>query len=1669
MTKHPPEPETVYGFISHQAQERPAAVAITAPGRKPLTYRELHDLTREIAARFTEFGIGAGDRVAIVLPNGPEMATAFLTVASVATSAPLNPAYGENDFEFYLTDLNVKALLMPHGLDSTARSVAARLDVPVIDVEILPKKPAGVFRLIGNKKNVATSTEGRFAGPDDIALVLHTSGTTSRPKIVPLSHRNICTSARNISKALQLSAEDRCLNVMPLFHIHGLIGAVLSSIFSGASTICTSGFRSVAFFGWMDDFRPTWYTAVPTMHQAVLGQAGDQRDTVSRARLRFIRSSSAPLPLKVMGELESLFGAPVIESYGMTEASHQMASNPLPPGERKPGSVGLAAGPEVAVMDKSSRLLTSGETGEIVIRGANVTSGYENNPEANAEALTEGWFRTGDEGYLDEANYLYITGRIKEMINRGGEKIAPREIDEIFLEHPAVAQAVTLAVPHATLGEDVATAVVSRGGEDAIEAQLREYAFSRLADFKVPSQVIVVDEIPTGPTGKLQRIGLHEKLKHKLRADYVAPTNELEEKVCAIWREVLGQERIGTDDNFFLSGGDSLLASQVLSRMHAAFDVELPPTTIFRRPTVSDLAAVVEKTRPREVKDLSEKNPLSTIRRRVPHEPTALSFSQEGIWFLDQWEPGNPAYNRPVLLQLTGPLNESALAQAVNDLLRRHEALRTVFADADGRPMQQVEPYQPIELARVDLGALAPEEKEHEATRLALREARRGFDLAKGPIVRATLFRLGPQSHRLQLVVHHIAFDAWSAGVLLDEIAQAYEAHDSGEVSNLSELPIQYRDFSHWQRRYLQGETLESHLAFWQAKLLGAPPALELPFDHPRPPIQTFRGSSLGLTLSKQDLETLKALAQQGNATLFMVLLTAFNVLLCRYSSQDDIVVGIPVAGRSRVETEKMIGLFINTLALRTDLSGSPTFLEALARVREVALEAYAHQDLPFERLVEAVRPARDTSRPPIFQVMFNLENVPKRKHDFPGLRTEEIELDYQVAHLDLTLEMTENASGAHCSFVYNKDLFDAPTIERMAENFHVLLRGLAADPLRPVSRLSLLTPAERHQVMVAWNETSAAYPDRSIHELFYEQAARSPDAVAVIFEDQTLTYRELNRRSNRLAHYLRGLGVGPEVLVGLCLERSLEMVTGVLGILKAGGSYVPLDPNYPEERVAFMIEDAGASVLLTQQNLLGRLPENKARIVCLDSDWETIARQRDDDLPANSVECEPAHPAYIVYTSGSTGRPKGVIGLHRGAINFCHWMWENYPFEPREVCCQKTSLSFVDSVREIFVPLLRGIPLVIIPDAIVRDPRRLIEILAENQVTRIMLVPSLLDAMLGIEIDPEHWVPKMKLWVASGEALSPELTERFYARVPHCELLNIYGASEASGDTCYDARRRDPSSSTVPIGRPISNVAVYLLDRHLQPVPIGAPGEIHVGGVSLARGYLNQPELTAERFIPHPFADLPGERLYKTGDLARYRADGTLEYLGRIDNQVKIRGFRVELGEIEHVLHQSTAVREAAVVAREDEQGIQKLVAYVVPAAETPTISTLRNHLQRHLPEYMVPPAFVFSRALPLTPNGKVDRTALPAPDTSRPAMEQSYVAPRSPAEKAMVEIWQEVLELGRVGVHDDFFALGGHSLKATMLANRIRGAFDIEMPVVSIFQVPTIAGLVLLIEGAS
>ncbi len=977
-------------LLEEWAGQSPNAIAISAPGRIPLSYSRLWLHVRKTVKRLRELGVNRKARVGIVLPNGPEMAVSFLSVACAGASAPLNPSYRASEFDFYLSDLKVTAVLIHSGIDSPVIDVAKRRGIPILELSPLLGEPAGVFTLGGTK--VCNTAVEDFSEADDLALLLHTSGTTSKPKIVPLTHGNIGYSARNIASSLDLSEKDCCLNVMPLFHIHGLIASVLSSLISGGTVVCTPGFYGPSFFEWMDSFHPSWYTAVPTMHQSILQRAGANRDIIERNPLRFIRSSSSALPRKVRMELEDVFRVPVIEAYGMTEASHQMSTNPLPPRIRKAGSVGIAAGVEIAAMDQDGHVLTDGKAGEIVIRGRNVMGGYENNATANAKAFKNGWFRTGDEGYLDSDGYLSLTGRLKEVINRAGEKISPREIDEVLLEHPAVAQVVAFAVPHASLGEEVGAAIVLNKNETVTDKEIREFAAGKLADFKIPRQIVFLQEIPKGPTGKLQRIGLAERLGIKavseppvIKGKSASPASELEKTVAGIWADVLGIPEVGVQDDFFNLGGDSILATQILSRIREAMEVELSFVVFLETPTAEGMARSIE-----ECKETT--HPAAPIPRISGEGAMPLSYSQQRLWFLDRMEPGSAVYNRPVIVRLSGNLNRTALELTWNEILRRHEILRTRFHSIDGQPVQMISPTQPLTLKLVEFQDFPNPEEEFQS--FIKKEVPLPFDLEKGPLFRAYLLRLSPDEHVLFLNLHHIIFDGWSEGVLNKELGLLYESFSIGKPSPLSELPIQYADFASWQRQWLQGENLDRQLSYWKKRLEDAEFTLELPTDRPRPPIQTFPGRKRGSVLPLYIYEALRALSQEERCTLFMTLIATFNVLLYRYTNQKDILIGTPIAGRTRIQIEPLIGFFVNTLVLRTDFSRNPTFRELLHRVREAALDAYKHQDLPFERLVEELRPKRNLSHSPLFQVMFVFQNVPSPEWHLPGLTITPLEID---------------------------------------------------------------------------------------------------------------------------------------------------------------------------------------------------------------------------------------------------------------------------------------------------------------------------------------------------------------------------------------------------------------------------------------------------------------------------------------------------------------------------------------------------------------------------------------------------------------------------------------------------------------------------------------------------
>lgn len=1041
------------------------------------------------------------------------------------------------------------------------------------------------------------------------------------------------------------------------------------------------------------------------------------------------------------------------------------------------------------------------------------------------------------------------------------------------------------------------------------------------------------------------------------------------------------------------------------------------------------------------------------IQRRKDSGPVPLSFAQQRLWFLDQLVPGNPFYNLASVVRLMFPIQAAALRQSLNHVIQRHEVLRTVFTPTDGQPLQIIQPDLPVNLPIIDLQGLPASQREAKATEIATEEALRSFDLAKGPLLRASLLKLGAADFVFLLTMHHIISDAWSLEIFARELNEFYTKLVTGKPHSLPELPVQYADYAIWQREWLSGEVLKRQLEYWKEALAGLP-MVELPTDHARPAVQSFRGAQMQVILPRLLSQALRELSNREGVTLFMALLAAFQTLLYRYTGQEDIVVGVPIAGRNRAEIEHLIGFFVNSLVFRTDISGNPSFRELLSRVHRTALEAYSHQDLPFEKLVDEMQLERDLSRNPLFQVTFQLQQATQAAQSFSRSQPSLV-LKGQAALFDLSFRLWDTAEGITGVIEFNTDLFEEDTIVRMAANYRSLLEGIIRDPHQHLAELALLDPAEEIQLLSSWTGPRIWYPSETcLHRLFEAQVERTPDAIAVIFEQKSMIYKDLNWRASQLAGFLRRLGVRPEVFVGIYMERSLEMVVALLGVLKAGAAYVPLDPSYPSERLDYMITDTRAPVILTQQPLVDRLPKNHAKLVCLDTDWDEIEQGWEPNLP-NGVS--PDHPAYVIYTSGSTGRPKGVVISHRGICNHMLWMRETFPLNAEDRVLQKTPFSFDASVWEFYAPLIAGAELVMaLPDGH-SDSTYLVKTIAEKDITTLQVVPTMLRLILE---EPElENCKSLRRVFCGGESLPAELREHFFARLDS-DLYNLYGPTEASIDTTFWRCAQGNHASAVPIGTPIANTQVYVLDRNLQVVPAGVPGELYIGGAGLARGYHRQPGLTAEKFIPNPFDDEAGTRLYKTGDLVRSSPDGVIEFLGRLDHQVKLRGFRLELEEIEAVLNDHPDVQECVVMAREDIPGDQRLAAYYTLHPDSATSeSELHKHLRQRLPEYMIPGSFMKLDHFPLAPNGKIDRRTLPAPASVQTGRKRTFMAPRNSIEEELAALWAEVLGLEQVGIHDNFFEIGGHSLLATQLISRMRRLFQIEVPLRRLFETPTIA----------
>ncbi|HEX6747842.1 MAG TPA: amino acid adenylation domain-containing protein, partial [Longimicrobium sp.] len=1506
-------------------------------------------------------------------------------------------------------------------------------------------------------------------GPDDLAYVAFTSGTTGTPKAIAGTHRPLAHFFGWYARELGLGDADR-VSVLSGLAYDPLLRDVFAALTVGGSIaipdpdqVGTPGWLG----GWMRETGVTIVHLTPAMGQILATGTGD-------AQLPALRLACFGGDVLRAGDVARLRAiapnAEVVNFYGATETPQAMGCFRLPTGlaEVSPAvPVGRGIdGVELLVVTPSGSLAGIGELGEIAVRTPYLSRGYLNDAELTAARFVanpltgdpaDRVYRTGDLGRYRPDGAVVPAGRVDGQVKVRGFRVELGEVESALASHPAIREAAVMA--RETEGGDrrlVAYWVPAEGTTQPDAASLRLHLKALLPEYMVPSAWVRLDRLPLTANGKLDRCALPEPEPAAADARTAAPRTPTEEILAQLWAEVLRTESVGVDDDFFALGGHSLLATRLLARVQNALGVVVPLRALFEGPTVAELAARVEEMRRAGLPVLPPVVPVDRDR------PLPLSFAQERLWFIDRLEGGSAPYNIPTALRLGGALDVGALERSLGEIVRRHESLRTVFREVDGSPVQVIAPFSGFALPVDDLSGLHETAHETEVRRRAREDAARPFDLAEGPLFRAALLRVAAEEHVLMLCVHHIVTDGWSSGILLRELSALYAAYREGSDSPLAELPVQYADYAVWQREQLQGEALDRQVGYWKERLAGAPALLELPTDRPRPPVQSHRGARERFDLPLALLDRLQALGRGEGATLYMVMLSAFQLLLSKYSGSEDIVVGSPIAGRTRKEVEELIGFFANTLVLRTDLSADPTFRELLGRVREGTLGAYEHQEVPFEKLVAELQPERSLSHAPLFQVMFILQNVEGGGGPLAGLRMAGVDAEWETTRFDLSLTAVPHDGGVHGTVEYSTDLFDRSTIRRMLGHLARVLEQVAADADVRLSRLELLDEAERALVLEAWNGTEAEYPaDRCIHSLFETQAARTPGAVAVRFEEESLTYRELNERANRLAHHLRRRGVGPEVRVGICLERSLEMVVSLLAVLKAGGAYVPLDPGYPAERLAFVLADAAVPVLVTQESLRGALPAREGvELVSLDGAAAEIAAESAENPESGAG---PDSLAYVIYTSGSTGAPKGALIEHRNVARLFSATDAWFGFGPDDVWTLFHSYAFDFSVWELWGALLYGGRVVVVPHLVSRDPEAFHALVQREGVTVLNQTPSAFRQF--IRVDGERGGDlALRVVVFGGEALEPatlrEWVERRGAETPR--LVNMYGITETTVHVTY--RRLTEADvfggSGSPIGVRIPDLQLYVLDPALRPLPVGVPGELYVGGGGVARGYLNRPELTAQRFVENPFG---AGKLYRTGDRVRWLADGTLDYLGRLDEQVKIRGFRIELGEIEAALRQAPGVGDCTVIVREDETGDRRLVAYVVGEAEA---EALRDRLRQSLPEYMVPAAFVFMDALPLTANGKLDRKALPAPEGDAYAR-RSYEAPLGEVEAALAGIWAEVLGVERVGRWDHFFELGGHSLLAIRLIGRMRHA-GLHADVRALFTTPVLAELAQALGGA-
>ncbi|MEM8720136.1 MAG: amino acid adenylation domain-containing protein [Cyanobacteria bacterium P01_G01_bin.39] len=1653
-----------------QVELTPDAVAVVFE-QQQMTYEELNRQADKLARRLQALGVKPDGLVAICLDRSLEMLVGLLGVLKAGGAyVPLDPAYPQERLAYILADSGANIVL-------TKGYIVPRLQQDgVLDSEVQ------LLCLDENWSEDADSpvepTINNKVQPENLAYLIYTSGSTGKPKGVCISHQSLVNFLLSMKERPGISSEDIVLAVTTLsFDIAAL--ELYLPLIVGARVIIASG--EVATSGQelsnlIQNSGTTILQATPATYQMLMAAGWNS----SQMKILCGGSELPPeLAKKLQQNASSLWNM-----YGPTEATIWSTVYQVTTQDNRAKSavpIGQAiANTQVYILDSYLQTVPVGVTGELYIGGAGLARGYHNLPKLTQEKFITNPFsvnsqqstvnsqqlnhallyKTGDLARYNANGNIEFLGRIDHQVKIRGFRIELEEIEAAIATHPQVQAGIVIARSDTEDNKYLAAYVTSSNGDSVSRRQLRSFLQQKLPEYMIPGIFVVLEAFPLTPNGKIDRRALPiPDLEHDRLEKFVPPRTPTESAIAEIMEVVLELDRVGIYDNFFELGGHSLLATQVISRLQRIFGVELPTRSLFESPTVVELETTVLAYR-RGQTELSEPK---IIPRRLKSGNIPLSPAQGRLWYLEQLSDRNASYNMFLAVEMQGEVQVSILEQALAEIIRRHEVLRTRFELVDDVPVQIIEPTVQVTISVADCQV-------SEVPGLAQQEANKPFALHTSPLLQVKLLRLSNSSHVLLITAHHIISDAWSMGLLIQELSSLYQAFLAGKPSPLPELPIQYGDFAVWQQQRVRGEEYQAQIDYWKQQLAGAPPLLELPTDKARPRVQTFNGATRKFYLDRDLSEQLKTLSQKTGTTLFMNLLAVFVALLSRWSNQEDIVVGTPIARRNQEQIEDLIGFFVNTLALRLDLTKNPSFSGLLAQVRQVSLDAFDRQDVPFDRVVEAIKPERNLSYSPIFQVMFAWQNAPMGTLELPGLTLSTLEIEGETAKFDLTLAMAEAETGLICWWEYNTDLFEAETIARLDSYFQTLLAAVVSTPDQPVSQLpALLSDRQRHQLLVEWNQTQSEYPHtKCIHELFADQVKRSPDAVAVAYEGSRLTYKELDVRANQLARYLQGLGVKSEFLVGICLDRSLEMIIGVLGVLKAGGTYLPLDPNYPQERLSFILDDAKVSILLTDEPLVTQLPQHNAAIVLLDRDQQAISQMGKANL---AVTATPDNLAYTVYTSGSTGQAKGVQIMHRSLVNAYQGWSDAYQLSTLTSHLQMASFSFDVFSGDWIRALCSGAKLVLCPWNFLLEPEKLYQLMQEEKIDSAEFVPAVLKNLVEYVASSQQNLHFLKLLVVGSDTLYVRDWQKFRSVCgEQTRLINSYGVSEATIDSTYfeSTTLELSQSDVVPIGKPFGNTQIYILDKQLQPVAIGVVGELYLGGEGLSRGYLNRPDLTEEKFIPNPFSlnsvssdpSASSGLLYKTGDLAKYRPDGNIEFLGRIDNQVKVRGFRIEIGEIEAVLRSQPQVKEVVVIAREERLGNKYLAAYVVAPSGTINSHDLREFIKQKLPEYMVPGAFVFLDALPLNPNGKIDRRALPVPDLATEST-ATLVAPRTPSEVAIAEIMASVLELPQVGIYDNFFELGGHSLLATQVISRLRRVFKVEFPLRRLLSYPTVAGL--------